>query len=469
MAKKLSSFSSKLKPRRSLILAADGPGPYAKVLTQRQRRTRTANSGVNEDQSPRINSAELTPGTRLMVMLDGSLHKYAQGRLSKMMPHDRTLVITVSGPQVLGEGELKLSKHLFSICRGPKKNRGPESHVLVGGDSDLLLMVLASGVVASPGEHVRGINVDSHEVTVAALKPPKDVYFSSTRAASALARQLQGGSNSPSPVPVHEAALDLVAMFIMGSGNDYIPVLRGCTIDSLWFAYLSLRSPVALGRPAHAEADLGPLVVVSKFSPSNENAEKSFSATLNRPLLALMMEICLERPEKFRGFPERPPTDWDEKTAAPYLAAVEWNLDMYITGVCPNYRLGYIAQTSAAAVRKVCMDSGDDRREGVSAGAVKATHHPQQMPPPPAIYNLLVQPLALSRLVAPKLRPLMEEGENSPIGWLYAHGCRCVTCLVLSYWPLSQFGAMPRHRLTATLVFVKGVPSVVTYTHRFAP
>ena len=65
------SRSSQVKPRRTLFIAADGPGPAAKMLLQRKRRAKTSGAGkaAKENDNSRssgsagINGAVLTPGT----------------------------------------------------------------------------------------------------------------------------------------------------------------------------------------------------------------------------------------------------------------------------------------------------------------------------------------------------------------------------------------------------------------------
>ena len=119
-----------------------------------------------------------------------------------------------------------------------------------------------------------------------------DTYFSGSKFAAALHNQLQEESNGKDEVTsrprVEEVALDLVALFLLGSGNDYLsPVhvaclwlldlplvimpysissyvffghfmdffsscceqVKGCSIDSLWSAYLDLRCSSAGGSP----------------------------------------------------------------------------------------------------------------------------------------------------------------------------------------------------------------------------
>ena len=130
--KRINDITRKTRPRRSVTIAADGPGPMAKVLTQRRRRWRLAGKQSEaaaaaegkaadakkkrnkKDTDAAVSSLELTPGTRLMVRMDAALHDYARTRLSRQLPHDRGVRFFVSGPQVMGEGELKMLRRFYA-------------------------------------------------------------------------------------------------------------------------------------------------------------------------------------------------------------------------------------------------------------------------------------------------------------------------------------------------------------------
>ena len=92
------------------------------------------------------------------------------------------------------------------------------------------------------------------------------------------------------------------------------------------------------------------------------------SASLNLELLGKILALVTRRPA---SAPREPPVGAaDSKHRGPYLAALQWNLDMYIRGECPDYRLGFIPATSAAAVRDLChaaTAAADRRRRGTSA------------------------------------------------------------------------------------------------------
>jgi hypothetical protein len=117
-----------------------------------------------------------------------------------------------------------------------------------------------------------------------------------------------------------------------------------------------------------------------------------------------------------------------------------------VQGSCPDYAVGFVPQALKAALQQVCRLDLEAEAEagagaaGLSFSAPKLPRRrlvPVRLPPPPGIYNLLVQHSA--ELVAPPLRPLMTDPLSS-VGWLYAHGCRCATCgaLYAELRPLAQ-------------------------------
>lgn len=68
------------KPLKSVYLALDGPGPKAKLLTQRARRLKNSQKKSNRSE---ISSLQFTPGTELMDKIKQALCYYATSRGSK--------------------------------------------------------------------------------------------------------------------------------------------------------------------------------------------------------------------------------------------------------------------------------------------------------------------------------------------------------------------------------------------------
>ena len=112
-----------MKPKKSLVLAFDGPAPFAKMQTQRSRR----------ESSP-LNSM-ITPGTDFMSNMENIMLCYVLQRLRRPMLSNITVYI--SGSNAPGEGELKLIDWIRSL-----KPSEDETLAICGSDSDIILQAV---------------------------------------------------------------------------------------------------------------------------------------------------------------------------------------------------------------------------------------------------------------------------------------------------------------------------------------
>ena len=148
--RRVKSLLRSTKPRRLVVLAVDGPGPLAKVLVQRHRRRKDAAKSARKEaasggsNSGGLDKLALTPGAPFMLLLSDALEAWARERVVST-----TVSYVVSGAHVAGEGEVKCLGHLLEATRAMNITRSmkswPLTHVMHGGDSDLLLMALAAG------------------------------------------------------------------------------------------------------------------------------------------------------------------------------------------------------------------------------------------------------------------------------------------------------------------------------------
>ncbi|KAG8470699.1 hypothetical protein KFE25_009120 [Diacronema lutheri] len=403
-------------PRRLAVLAIDGPGPLAKVFTQRQRRRKTAAKAERKQGAPQgVDTLSLSPGTPFMLELSDALESFARRRVAFAGGLEQQPAYIVSGAHVAGEGEVKCVEHLLDATE--ECTPAELTHVLHGSDSDLLLLALAAGVsrvsVAAP---VRLTGAPG----VKRAAPRYDV-FSADACSAALHALL------PPNGPSGRRALDLVCVAILASGNDYMPALQSATLDSAFRAYCDL----ARGTDA-APAGNVHLVRIEREREGGRAARARVDrAALCALLLALHEGRALRAPT---GTPTAtaPPLE-QQAVLAPaaelhaaeaYVRALEWVLSQYVTGRCPDFGLTAVSSPALPALYAVLSapPPSDEAARAVAAPPRAALPRP----PIPAVYNLLVQPSAGQAVVPHPLRSLM--AADSPIGWLYTQGCTCAEC-----------------------------------------
>ncbi len=116
------------KPKKSIVLAVDGPPPFAKLYTCRSRRLESADL------------SKYTPGTYVMGKFVNTISNYVHKRLRRYS----NATVYLSAAEKAGEGELKILQYLHSHILSPQPNGQSDDKVLlVGGDSDLLLQSLS--------------------------------------------------------------------------------------------------------------------------------------------------------------------------------------------------------------------------------------------------------------------------------------------------------------------------------------
>jgi hypothetical protein len=194
------------KPRHSLFLAVDGPGPRAKVATQLVRRRK---GHVLAKELQRIG---FTPGTGLMYRLQQALLVFAATRAS--LSRNKNLAVWVSGSDCAGEGENKCFQHM---------RRVPANHVclVVGSDSDLIAYALRA-------------HCEVHIMRAGSGKNPPvllNVKVLRERLASSVGAEA-GDEN--------RVADDFILLSLM-SGNDYVPGLMSYDFKMMWAAYKSVK------------------------------------------------------------------------------------------------------------------------------------------------------------------------------------------------------------------------------------
>ena len=491
------------RPRRSIVLALDGPAPLAKLLTQRLRRKRAGRKATKAGEGEVVsdvvsahaaaaapfsgfNSIQLTPGSPLMQFVNDALEYFICARLEGSHAY-RKVQWELSGADVPGEGELKLLSRLRShwwgdeeeeratrsSSRGERAGEGEwggssssdededeprrprrfsgarpgESHCVVGGDSDLLLMASladASGPVFvmadEPAREQQQQGVDSSSGIGGGryggrggrggrgggryggprgrepFPERKRRVFSVDALDAAIARDLNLNSSASSPSSSSSrqqlsqrllaARRDLCLLSIISCGNDYLPPVHGIDLRVSWAAY---RAAMRRSSPESSSSSLRAIVAPPPPGPGGG------SASIDPELLAVVVRAGATargwRPRKSGGKREvssssddgdEPPRssppprgggDDDDLQSdfrpacdpASYLQGASWVLGMYCTGVCADWRFCYDARGPAVEelLAELEGEAAKRKTEGASSAAAPPLSYSLSRKSPP--------------------------------------------------------------------------------------
>lgn len=215
--KELDQILKNCVPQKSVFFAFDGPGPLAKLMTQRKRRMKDKTSHIasaNVDQAKgvrtrnskyavkSIDRLELTPGCETLYYLRDAIEYWSHTRLQNDRKY-RHVDIRISGADVPAEGELKI----IDFCRSGGLLQ-KDSVIVVGGDADIVLQGLTTTSTQNFFVYLRKFGGNARKRT--------NYVVSVWELARSLERMFPGESNS--------VRLDFVLMSIL-NGNGTLLLL----------------------------------------------------------------------------------------------------------------------------------------------------------------------------------------------------------------------------------------------------
>jgi uncharacterized membrane protein YgcG len=384
------------RPTVSLVLALDGPAPLCKLATQRQRRLARVRGGSLH---PGPSSLAITPGTPFMAKCDGALvswaaHALAQGRLQ------RGVVVVVDPSSRAGEGETKLHRRLGAL---PARARCDDVHVVIGGDSDLLLLALCCDA--------RRLFVVDTAATPSGMpqrakggRPPLLAF--SCEIGRALLSRLGRDVLSP-PGGARVGPLDLVLLSAL-QGCDYTPRLRGY---SLHRAYEALANGATAGAPLVGRAADGRACV--RADALARMLRAAFGDTGGGGSGAAEAEV-----DEDGGYAEPSAAAAAGGGVLGYVAVALWAVEQARDAAPPHwYHAWPLGQETPHVADLLAM-------AGEAVEAARAPRDPRP-PLPPAACALAMLPAAAARLLPAPLQALL--APSGSLGALF-EAERCAAC-----------------------------------------
>lgn len=268
-------------PKKKLILATDGPAPYAKLLLQRKRRLQMARKINNEIINDKnVTPLWFTPGTEFMLTIGDKIKEYINKLKNKYNIQIDTLF------EGIDEAEVKIMKNLLA-----NNNNKNESHVIVSNDADVIVM-------ASSTPKYNNIYVGLK------LNRTTEIFN-----INEFVKQL----NTSTKNTCANSNIDFAMLSLM-MGNDYLPKILCVNFEKLWECYKK---------------------TLNKCKTSlveNNNINHKF-------MQELMVQISLTLNNGWiRKFKI---SDFDIKMYKDYLEGLVWCTDIYRTGECKKYNYMY--------------------------------------------------------------------------------------------------------------------------------
>ena len=318
------------RPLKSLTLALDGPAPIAKIEEQRRRRTARGRK-MEGGPEGKLSSLDVTIGTPFMRAVDAYLEKWAQAGCSNGSTQRLPIRVIFDPSSNDGEGEVKLFKHLVSGTR----DLSADTHLVLGGDADLVLLALNS-----PARCVLVHDPRSRRGPGA---------FSADRFRAAWAHF---GHPNAAPVTTVGHSSDFALLALM-CGNDYLPKLGSFDLTTACTAY---QQTVSFGRRLVIAADTRAPVMEASISDlaldlealagllagcaafvedSRQPKARKYAHVDNSPEIHPIddLKVDVESPMTAE---EHSPQQL-EANALDYLSGLIWNLQMYQEAACPDY------------------------------------------------------------------------------------------------------------------------------------
>lgn len=339
---------------KKIYLSLDGPASFAKILLQRKRRI-DRSSKIDENI---INSLYLTPGIEKMKRIENYLQIYLNKLKSSYKFINPEVILASSNDP--DEGEIKICKQVMENG----KNNLSHRHLIIGNDSDLIVLSMGMKPIYNINILVRG----GSENELISLTKLLHLYTKRINRNDVI----ENLTNS-------NIRYDFVIISIM-MGNDYLPKLGYIKSDKLWRIYYDLMISL------HDDETL-----------MNDNF------TFNYDILKkLLLKIYNNLSKSCKTVTLN---TYDGERAQIYLEGLLWCLKMYQQGTCPRY--DYIYDFNSPHPFELLFYTFAEPQITIKESNAK--------PIPAKVYPLIIMPKKAMYLIPKEYHSLM----NNELSYLY--------------------------------------------------
>ena len=273
---------------KQIFFALDGTSSYAKIILQRERRSKPLPATqINQ----KIDFVGLSPGTKLMKFLEKKIRMYINnlnGQYKFIKPE-----FIFSKSSKCDEGEIKICKQVFINGSNNLNHR----HLIVGNDADII--VLSMGL-----KPIYNINILVNGNGNRDLISLKNLLGSFATLLNI---------NSDMYVMANNNLRDDFVLVSLMMGNDYFPKLHGVNYIKLWDCYYTFFKQTNQTIINNGKFDIENLKIFTYLIYSN------MAATLK----TIAVDV------------------YDKQKVKSYLEGLIWCLKIYNTGICTNYEYNY--------------------------------------------------------------------------------------------------------------------------------
>ncbi|KAI8822826.1 hypothetical protein BJ741DRAFT_85694 [Chytriomyces cf. hyalinus JEL632] len=209
----------------SLFVAADGPPPLSKLLTQRERNMAASKKRGTATGVSRFSSLNFTPGSSFMMKLDAVVADHICWTVDT---NSLLRECIYSGSRVAGQGEIKIVQRLLHQS-SRLWNKGDLFLILTGNPDAIIHLLLA----AAP------------EIRTGVLDLDQSVAFLPSKMAEHLAPLFPNSIAGKVTTDLCRVQQDLALLFILSSGSDLLPSLEKTSFNALWIAYQDVINSMA--------------------------------------------------------------------------------------------------------------------------------------------------------------------------------------------------------------------------------